>query len=436
MKRLLYLLMAAVLGALACGLMVRDSLTRRQGAALRQQEAAFGEQLAQQRRAGQERSSELARKLADAQRPDAAATNSSDAALQPTPRPTPAQILEQLQKLDPADRRTKRRAVHGLESLVDLGPAALPAIQQFLSLAADLEYLPPPAPEPPPRNEEEMRRRQMRTGAFGNYFQPLPKPENQFPPTLRLGLLEVVAHIGGPEADTILSEVLAQTARGVEVAYLDLLLEELSPGRHRDDILKATREILANPPPAEDASALDQRSAGYLYAILIKYQDLVFVETAKRILISASGKLDGYALAYLRQVLGEGAMPTLLAAYKDPRVTDPMEKAAIRDAALRYIGINEHADEMFREMVREGVRDMKGKDLMDFKRYENLFQPIGSLARDLEDQPAELIKARRKLLGEVRKESSDLLLQFGLTAMDRRMAELEEKRGKAATPPN
>ncbi len=440
MRFVLPLLLAAVIGALAAGWIVRDQLTRQQAAAQRKQEQAFTEKIDEQKRAGQERSSELARKLADAQRPVAPATNQIEPRTPPAkPLPTPAEVVQQLQKMNPADRRTKHRVVHGLETLVDLGTASLPAIQEFLVRNEDLEYTPPPPPEAPPRNEEETRQRRLRTGALGNYFQPFPKPENNFPPTLRLGLLEATAHIGGAEAETMLREVLSQTARGVEVAYLDLALEEIAPGKYRDDILKVAREILATPIAVDESgapvSALDKRSAGYLYAILIKYNDRVFVETAKRILISADGKLDGYALAYLRQVLGEQAMPIFLQAYKDPRVTDPMEKAAIRDAALRYIGSNEQADEIFREMVREGVRDMKGKEFMDFKRYENLFQPIGSLARDLEDQPVESIKARRKLLGEVRKESGDLLLQFGLTAIDRRMAELQEKREKA-TPQN
>ena len=62
------------------------------------------------------------------------------------------------------------------------------------------------------------------------------------------------------------------------------------------------------------------------------------------------------------------------------------------------------------------------------KRYEKLFLPVVSLARDMDDQDVDTIKKRRKLLGEARKGSGDLLLQFGLTMLDRRMGEAQKKK--------
>jgi hypothetical protein len=350
------------------------------------------------------------------------------------PRPDAAHFLGQLQTLLATDGRTKRRAVHYFESLVDLGEASLPPIEKFLAASQDLEFNLPPEPRPEPRNENEARRRKYREGEAGRYFRPFPKPENSFPPTLRLGLLETIAHIGGNSAEALLLNVLDKTLRGVEVAYLEIALQEIAPDQYLNRILAVTRNILANPPTvAEDASELDRRTKGYLYSILVKHKDLIFVDTAKELLITEDGSLDGYALSYLRQVLGAEAMPILLAAYKDPRITNEFHKAALRDAALRFIGTSPEADAIFHESVKEGLAKMKKGDMFDFKRYEHIAQPLGALMRDVHEQPVHVIVARRKLLGDVRKQSSDILLQFGFTAMDRRLGE-EQKRRQSGNP--
>ena len=350
------------------------------------------------------------------------------------PRPDAAHYLTQLQSLQATDGRTKRRAVHYFESLVDLSEKALPPIENFLAASQDLEFNLPPEPRPEPRNEDEARRRKWREGEAGRYFRPFPKPDNSFPPTLRLGLLETIAHIGGEHAETLLLKVLEKTLRGVEVAYLEIALQEIAPDQHLDRILAVTRSILANPPTvAEDASELDRRTKGYLYSILVKHNDRIFVDTAKGLLITEDGSLDGYALSYLRQVLGVDAMPILLAAYKDPRITNEFHKAALRDAALRFIGTSAEADAIFHASVKEGLAKVKKGDMFDFKRYEHIAQPLGALMRDVDEQPVHVITARRKLLGDVRKQSSDILLQFGFSAMDKRLGE-EQKRRQSGDP--
>ena len=173
---------------------------------------------------------------------------------------------------------------------------------------------------------------------------------------------------------------------------------------------------------------------GYLYALLIKYKDLNFVETAKTKLITAEGALDSYALTYLREVLGENAMPILLAAYTDPRITDPTDKIILRDAALRFIGRNAEADQIFFETVKEGLTKMKEGDMFDMKRYEHIGQPLGALMKDIGDQPTVVIVNRRKLLGQVRGQSADLLLQFGLNMMDKELGKVQQRREESPKP--
>ena len=223
---------------------------------------------------------------------------------------------------------------------------------------------------------------------------------------------------------------------GIEVAYLEAALENLAPKTYRETILKVSRDILTNPPVTSDEplNKVDRESMGYLYALLIKYKDLNFVETAKTKLITAEGALDSYALTYLREVLGENAMPILLAAYTDPRITDPTDKIILRDAALRFIGRNAEADQIFFETVKEGLTKMKEGDMFDMKRYEHIGQPLGALMKDIGDQPTEVIVNRRKLLGQVRGQSADLLLQFGLNMMDKELGKVQQRREESPKP--
>ena len=129
-------------------------------------------------------------------------------------------------------------------------------------------------------------------------------------------------------------------------------------------------------------------------------------------------------------------MPILLATYKDPRITDPVDKNILRDSALRFIGSNDEADQIFMETVKDGLAKMKEGDTFDMKKYEHIGQPLGALMRDVNDQPIEVIVNRRKLLGDVRKQSGDLLLSFGLNMMDKELGKVQKRREEAALEPS
>jgi len=340
-----------------------------------------------------------------------------------------------LKALTPEQARMRRLAVYHLESITEIGPEALPEITNFFEEGVDLHFQAIPKPETKPTTDEERRRARWRK-AFRNRVPSLPTLNTTFPATLRLGLIESTANIGGEPAIETLVQLLSSTARGIEVAYLEAALENLAPETHRDTILKVSRDILTNPPVTSDEplNKVDRESMGYLYALLIKYKDLNFVETAKTKLITAEGALDSYALTYLREVLGENAMPILLAAYTDPRITDPTDKIILRDAALRFIGRNAEADQIFFETVKEGLTKMKEGDMFDMKRYEHIGQPLGALMKDIGDQPTEVIVNRRKLLGQVRGQSADLLLQFGLNMMDKELGKVQQRREENPKP--
>src|SRR5688572_3500780 len=134
-------------------------------------------------------------------------TGAATVARHTTPEPTtrsvggmnaPPTIIARLTalKVVPQDPRSVRALLFELEKLRELGSAAVPAIRDFLAGGADVDYNIPLA----------------RVGRNGSV--PL---DFSVPPSLRLGLFEVLKNIGGPEAESVLLRELQTTGRGVEV---------------------------------------------------------------------------------------------------------------------------------------------------------------------------------------------------------------------------
>ena len=160
---------------------------------------------------------------------------------------------------------------------------------------------------------------------------------------------------------------------------------------------------------------VDLQTKGYLYAILVKYKDLDFVEIAKGLLIRPDGSLDGHALSYLRQVLGADAIPILQTAINDNRVTDGVAKYAVRDAALHYVGQNAQANQMLMDVVREGLdKQVEGERF----NWGELKLPYTSLMRDAETQSDQVLINRRQLIQDIREEFNHPEFNQGLDKID------------------
>jgi hypothetical protein len=275
-------------------------------------------------------------------------------------RPSPQEIIDKLIALKPAGgtmhNQTIRKVVHQLESLVELGPDALPTIRAFLRLNQDVDY------ERAYSEEEDQTvpsasggrsdsgESRLRYGYAGG--PPLiPRTDFLYPPSLRLGLTAVLREIGGAEAEQILAEVLRTTGRGVEVATVSKFLQEMAPGKYRDVTLQAAKELLANLPQIANPSRIDEQSKGYLYGVLREYGDASFAPTAQALMIGPSGLLDRNAMNYLTTMLKEGSLPALSQACRDPRVTNALDKAAIISSVMNYVGVNPQADELFKDAV-------------------------------------------------------------------------------------
>jgi len=393
---------------------------------------------------------------ASAPKPDAAAPNSQERAeqlrqradskqvefieipSQPAAQPTaavaprPEAIIAQLTELKVDDARAPRRAVYHLERLVDLGDAALPAISAFMEKDQDMAFsaqsIAPTNPQPAKGGGKGKR-----SGSEPwNYFRPYPRLQTTLPETLRLGLLEVTTHIGTSAAEALLLEVLENTGRGVEVAYLELALQKISPDQHVEKILAVTRELLAIAPDANTEAALtvDRRARGYLYAILVKYKDRVFVPTAQKLLVRADGTLDGHVLGYLRRVLGTDALPILQTAINDNRITDDVALYAVRDAVLHYIGESPAADALLLQTVRDGLARQEENGRLNWGVMK---LPLQALYRNLGEQSADSLRARQRLLQQIRDEHDNQSLSDGLVKLDVQLeAALAERTGEGA----
>jgi hypothetical protein len=163
------------------------------------------------------------------------------------------------------------------------------------------------------------------------------------PMSLRFGLFEVVRQIGGDEAETILAASLGQTRRGVELAYLTELIEQLAPGKYRDDALSAAKGLLATTAPGADRD--------HLFDVLKRFGDDSYIATAQAQLVQADGKVDRSALRYLQQTLGDKSVALAAQIYQDPRVTEADSKESLARVALAYVGANDQAGELFHAAV-------------------------------------------------------------------------------------
>lgn len=320
-----------------------------------------------------------------------------------------SEILDRLVKLNPnagyeSRNRTFRQIVYHLQMLVDLGPEALPVIHDFLKQNKDVDY-----------SGDVLNESGERVGRGGFASRNVARTDFLVPPSMRLGLVDVLAQIGGEDAQGILAEVLDTTGRGVEVAYIARVLQDEAPDKFRDNALKAARDLLANPPAIDQPNRIDDNARAYLYQVLAMYSDTSFAQNAQTLLVTPDGRVDRQAMTYLSNTLKDQAVPSLCAAYKDPRLTNAMERANIMSAVLNYAGPSSQANALFKEVISDesipsGIRAFTIQGL------------AGGAGKEKPTDP-QLVQARLQLLHSVRGSFKDERL---LKSMDDTKASLEQ----------
>jgi hypothetical protein len=143
--------------------------------------------------------------------------------------------------------------------------------------------------------------------------------------------------------------------------------------------------------------------------------DLVFVPTAQKLLVREDGTLDGHVLGYLRRVLGADAIPILQTAINDNRITDDVARYAVRDAVLHYIGQSAEADALLLQTVRDGLAKQEENGRLN---WGTMKLPLQALYRDLGEQSTDSLRARQRLVQQIRDEHDNQSLSDGLVKLD------------------
>ncbi|MFN7138464.1 MAG: hypothetical protein ACK4UN_03905 [Limisphaerales bacterium] len=193
----------------------------------------------------------------------------------------PEEILARLVELRPVGAArvpTIRKIIHELEDLSELNDASVPAIRNFLAQNTDVDY----GVERSSRSDGDERSRWT-----APWQRSAPPTEFTLPPSLRIGLFDVLKDIGTPAAEQTLAEVLETTGRAVEVAYVARLLESIAPGKYRDVAIASAKDLLRNPLPIDNPNRLDEQAEGYLYGVLEFYNDNSFASDAMALLVNA-----------------------------------------------------------------------------------------------------------------------------------------------------
>jgi hypothetical protein len=435
MKSFITTLLAGVIGAVAAGVIMYTFLSTSKASALKEQKEKYESQIKKQKFVSDDQRAEQAGRLDKTTRSAVVSGSKKDqeiATLKNTLTernkaieelkarlPTPEAIIEALKTLNPnrgRQREITRKVIHYFIALETHGVSALPPIQKFLKEGVDINYNRGTGRDNGSglgRLSGNDDRDKVDWSSARDYGYKLPAFGIALEPrSLRLGLFEITYNIGGKDAEKILAAALTTTGLGIEVVRLGDLLEQLAPGKYKKAMLDAARELITNP--------LDEDSKRILFALLLKYKDPGLLDLAKGMLISSEGRIDGAALRYLNETLGENAMPLLLAAYRNPNITNPADKIILRDAAMTYVGKNSDADQIFREVFDEGLRKAKDSEANPREAWLSLIQAGGALQKG-DNLTENVIRNRQKLLNEYRGNTKNELVERGLDQVNKNL---------------
>ena len=181
-----------------------------------------------------------------------------------------------------------------LKELAEQGVAAVPAIREYLDRFQDIDF------------------DALGAGKLVGYS------------SLRMGVLDALGQIGGPEAAELSLQMLQKTGDPLEIGFLAKVLEkQLPPEQFRQAALTAATEALAQ----ASSSKSDGRSLTPVFEVLQKYGD----ESVVAALEQAVGRWK-YPVTLVLAGMPDGAgIPALIRLAQDPAI----RASGIGDYALR-----------------------------------------------------------------------------------------------------
>ena len=236
------------------------------------------------------------------------------------PNAESVQIVAQLSQLDLSGAAITPEAAaawkQGLQQLVLQGAAGAPAIRDFLEKNLDLNF--------------------DSVGGTKLLGQP----------SLRLGLLDALRQIGGPEALAISSQTLQTATDPREIAFLARHLEQEVPEQYREQLLKAARESLA----LAAEGKLEFRDVGPLFDILRQYGGASAVTDLEQ----ASSRWKYYSAIALADLPDGAGVPSLVQMVKSSPETTSANRAAALEALAQVSTQYPDAQEALLEQARTG----------------------------------------------------------------------------------
>ena len=298
------------------------------------------------------------------------------------------EIIDELMelKITSSNRRTARRRLGFLlESIAEQGEDAVPHISDFLNRMEDVDFDASRSEKDVARELDYWRSRMVNV--------PL---DFETPPSLRIGLMDILSEIGGEEAEAAIANVLANTGRGLEVAYSARKLRDLAGKEaYRDEALGAAHELLADPIAFDGGNKYDAASRQYLFMVLEMYQDKTFIETAQEMFVKEDGRIDRSVLRYFEQVGREHAIQSVAQAMRSGELRDD-EMMQLTQVAVQSMGRNDpQGDSLFRDIMTSD------KYSLDVK-----MQTIRSM--DDIDEP-ELLRSRLDLMSTIQYGEDDIM---------------------------
>src|SRR6266487_188363 len=189
------------------------------------------------------------------------------------------------------------------KELAEQGVAAVPAIREYLERFQDIDFDAAGA------------------GKLVGYS------------SMRMGMLDALGQIGGPEATELSLQMLLKTGDAQEIGFLAKLLEkQLPPEQFRQAALSAASEALAQASSAKS----DGRSLTPLFEVLQKYGD----ESVVRVLEQAVGRWKYPATLVLAGMPDGVGIPALIRLAQDPAIresgTGDYALRPLAQAAMQY----------------------------------------------------------------------------------------------------
>jgi hypothetical protein len=296
---------------------------------------------------------------------------------------SPPEILARLQRLPASGAPANLQlAVYWLEELGRHGQAALPAIAARLETGQDVD---------------------LDVGWYerGKGWRDRLPGDFVAPPSLRFGLFGVVRQIGGPAGEALLAATLA-TRRGVELAYLVRVLEELSPQVHRAQALAAARQLLDQRGSPPFTSPLDRYHREHLLSVLAFYGDASYVARAQTQLFTPEG-IDRASLEYLRQALGPRSVGVVAQAFNEQRISDPARREPLDRLALRYVPGDPQATALWKKAIEDPATPKhQRQDLIEDLNDHGFPDPKHLTQRDLP-----LVESRLALIEQLAPATTD-----------------------------